>query len=82
MGVAKCSSAGFLRTTKYGNNWQMKSLAELKPMYETIMEFLKNTEYGEFLALKELFGEDVAIWVAMNGGIKVPAFISKKRQEG
>jgi len=79
MGLAICSSNGFVRRAKFGSNWRMKSLAELKPLYEKVMEYLLRTEYGEFLVMKEIFGEDVAIRVAMNGEMKVPAFITRER---
>lgn len=81
MGLAMCTSSGFVRRAKYGLNWRMKSLAELKPLYEKVMRFLLQTEYGEYLAMKEIFGEDVAIRVAMNGEMKVPAFITRERQQ-
>jgi len=80
MGLATCSSSGFVRRAKYGMNWQMKSLAELKPLYEKVLQYLLRTEYGEFLAMKEIFGEDIAIRVAMNGEMKVPGFITRERQ--
>jgi hypothetical protein len=82
MGLAMCTSSGFVRRAKYGVNWRMKSLAELKPLYEKVLQYLLGTEYGEFLAMKEIFGEDVAIRVAMNGEMKVPAFITRERQHG
>ena len=80
MGLAKCSSTGFLTRARYGKNWQMKSLAELKPLYEKILQLLLEKEFGEFLAMKELFGEDVAIRVAMKGEMKVPPFVTRERQ--
>jgi hypothetical protein len=80
MGLAICTTSGFLRRAKYDVNWRMKSLVELKPLYEKVSQYLSGTEYGEFLAMKEIFGEDVAIRVAMNGEMKVPAFITRERQ--
>ena len=81
MGLAKCSSTGFLTRAKYGKNWGMKSLAELKPLYDKILEFLMHTEFGEFLAMKEFFGEDVAIRVALKGEMKVPGFVTRAKRK-
>ena len=80
MGLGVCLTPGCVKRAKYGVNWRMKSLAELKPLYEKVKKYLLGTEYGEFLAMKEIFGEDVAIRVAMNGEMKVPGFITRERQ--
>jgi hypothetical protein len=78
--VAKCSSSGFLRTAKLKVNWEMKSLSELKPLYDKVMGFLLNSEYGEYLAMKEIFGEAMAIRVAMKGDMKLPAFVTSEQK--
>ena len=78
--VAKALSPSVLKVAKLKINWEMKSLAELKPLYDKIMGFLKKTEHGEYLAMKELFGEEVAIRVAMKGEMKVPAFVTNHQK--
>jgi hypothetical protein len=69
-----------LRAAKYKRNFEMKSLAELKPLYDKVMEFLTKTEHGEYLAMRELFGEEVAIRVAMKGEMKVPVFVTNQQK--
>jgi hypothetical protein len=78
--MAKCSSVGFLRTAKNKINWEMKSLSELKPLYDKVMGFLRGQEYGEYLAMKEIFGETTAIRVGMKGEMKLPSFVTSEQK--
>jgi hypothetical protein len=46
---------------------------EMKPLYDKVMAFLLNQRpYGEFFAIRELFGEDMAKMVAKRGDIIPP----------
>ena len=38
------------------------------------------TEHGEYLAMKELFGGTVALRVAMKGDMKVPGFVTTQQK--
>jgi hypothetical protein len=58
----------------------MKKIEDLKLLYDKVMVFLTNTEYGEYLAMKELFGELVATRVAMRGEMRVPPFINNQQK--
>lgn len=78
--VAKALEPSVLRLAKYKINWDMKSLADLEPLYQKVMGFLKKTEYGEYLAMKTLFGEQVATRVAMRGQMKVPPFVTSQQK--
>ena len=80
--VAKCLSSTVMQVSKYKSNWEMKSLAELKPLYDKVMGFLRHqhTEHGEYLAMKELFGNEVALRVAMKGDMKVPGFVTTQQK--
>jgi hypothetical protein len=70
-----------LTTAKHKINWEMRTLAELKPLYEKVMGFLKTTKHGEFLAMRELFGEVAAVRVAMKGDMKVPGYITSAQKK-
>lgn len=80
MGLAKCLKPGLIRTPNYGSNWEMKTLDELRPLYNKVIGFLKTTKHGEYLAFKEVFGEEAAIRVAMNGDMEVPAFVTAEQK--
>ena len=60
----------------------MRSLADLKPLYDKVMSLLRHeqTEHGEYLAMKELFGEEVALRAAMKGDMKVPGFVTNQQK--
>jgi hypothetical protein len=73
-------SPGVLKAAKYKINWEMKTLQQLKPLYDKVMVFLQKTEHGEYLAFRELFGEEVAIRVAMKGEMKLPAFVTNAQK--
>jgi hypothetical protein len=80
LGLAKCLKNGLLRTPNYGSNWEMKTLEELHPIYDKVMGLLKGAKHGEYLAFKEVFGEQVAIQVALNGDMDVPAFVTPEQK--
>jgi hypothetical protein len=80
IGVAKALAPTVLRVAKYRINWEMKSLAELRPLYDRVIGFLTGNDHGEYLAMKEIFGEEVAIRTAVRGEMKLPAFISNEQR--
>ena len=80
MRVARALAPTVLRVAKHKSNWEMKTLAELKPLYDKVMCFLKTTKHGEYLAMRELFGEVVALRVAMRGEMKVPSFVTSEQK--
>ncbi|KIL55667.1 hypothetical protein M378DRAFT_17747 [Amanita muscaria Koide BX008] len=78
IGIAKCINKACMGSAKYKRNFEMKTMGELKPLYDQIMGYLKSGEHGVFLALKALFGEMVAIRIAMQGEINMPDFVANK----
>jgi hypothetical protein len=80
MGLAKCLKDGLIRTPNYGSNWEMKPLDELHPLYEKVMKLFKTGKHGEYQAVKEVFGEQVAIRVAMNGDMDMPPFVTAEQK--
>jgi hypothetical protein len=81
IGLGKCLRPGLLRTPNYGSNWEMKTLEELRPLYNKVIGLLKTAKYGEYLACKEVFGEGGAIRVAMNGGMDMPPFVTTEQRK-
>ena len=80
LGLATCE-VGIMGPAKYKKNWEMKSIAEIKPLYERIMEYLKKRDFGEYLAMRELFGEEVAIRAGLRGQVKLPGFVSNEQRK-
>lgn len=81
IGLAKCLKDGLLRTPNYGSNWEMKSLDELRPLYDKVMVLLKSGKHGEYLAVKEVVGEQIAIRAAMNGEMEMPLFVTAEQKK-
>jgi len=81
LGLAKCLKNGLLKTPNYGSNWEMKTLEELQPLYKKVIGLLKTAKHGEFLAFREVFGEHVAIRVALNGEMDMPAFVTAEQKQ-
>ena len=81
LGLGKCLRHGLLRTPSYGSNWEMKSLDELKPIYQKVMGHLKTGKHGEYLAFREVFGEEVAIRVGLDGEMELPAFVTAEQKK-
>ncbi|KAM6489211.1 hypothetical protein JOM56_015381 [Amanita muscaria] len=81
IGLATCERGCLAGPAKYKNNWQMKTLAELRPLYTKVMDFLKKTEGGEYYAMREIFGEAIAIQVGMKKQYKLPGFVSNDQKK-
>jgi hypothetical protein len=81
LGLAKCLKPGLLRTPSYGSNWEMKTLEELRPLYQRVLTLLKTAKHGEYLAFAEVFGEEVAIRVALNGEMDMPPFVTAEQKK-
>jgi len=62
-----------LRVSKYRVNWVMKSDAELKELYDTVMKHLRSGKYGLYFAIQEIFGVKMANQVAEQGRAQRPA---------
>jgi len=73
MGLAKAKTTGVINLAKYKSNWEMLSDKEMKPLYDKVMGFLVNQRpYGEFFAIREIFGEEMAKMVAKRGEVIAP----------
>ena len=80
IGVAKALAPSVLSTSKNKINWEIKKKSQLKPLYEKVLRFLKGTDHGEYLAMKEIFGEEVSIRTALKGEMKVPGFVTNEQK--
>ncbi|KIL64797.1 hypothetical protein M378DRAFT_178583 [Amanita muscaria Koide BX008] len=82
IGIAKAigTSDSCLQSAKFRKNWDIKTMAELKPLYEKVIGYLTSPteQFGEYLAMSTVFGEKVAIRAAMRGEMKMPDFITHK----
>jgi hypothetical protein len=81
LGLAKCLKTGLLRTPNYGSNWEMKTLDELRPLYQKVLGLLKTAKFGEYLAFQAVFGDEVAIRVALNGEMDLPPFVTAEQKK-
>ena len=73
MGLAKAKSFKMIGRACWKSNWEMYSDAEVKPLYNRVMEhLLKRHPYGEFLAVQEIFGLDVAMELERKGEVIKP----------
>ncbi|KAF8308458.1 hypothetical protein F5887DRAFT_1092560 [Amanita rubescens] len=73
MGLAKAKSLKMITRACWKTNWEMCSDAEVKPLYNRVMEhLLKRHPYGEFLAVQEIFGRDVAMELEKKGEVIMP----------
>jgi hypothetical protein len=73
MGLAKAKSFKMIARACWKTNWEMWSDAEVKPLYNRVMEhLLKRHPYGEFLAIQEIFGRDVAMELEKKGEVIMP----------
>jgi hypothetical protein len=70
MGLAKATSTGVLATPCYGKNWVILSLPKIKPLYNKVMAHLTKHPYGEYFAIQEIFGEEIAKKLVAVGDIK------------
>ena len=78
MGLAKAKSLKIIGRACWKSNWEMLSDAEVKPLYNRVMEhLLKQHPYGEFLAVQEIFGTDVAMELERKGEVIKPHHIQR-----
>jgi len=70
IGLAKGLTVGVLTTPRYGKNWRMIPINNIKPLYERVIHHLAKKPYGEYFAIQELFGEQVAKRLVDKGDIK------------
>jgi hypothetical protein len=52
-------------------------MRELKSLYERVMGYLQEKQYGEYFAIREIFGKDVADRLAKAGDVVGPAVIQQ-----
>jgi hypothetical protein len=65
MGLAKAKSFAMIGRASWKGNWEMHSDNEVKPMYDRVMDHLLNQKpYGEFHAVEEIFGREMALQLA------------------
>jgi hypothetical protein len=78
MGLAKAKSFKMIGRACWKTNWEMLSDAEVKPLYDKVMGHLLNQHpYGEFLAVQEIFGRDVAMDLEKKGEVIKPHHIQR-----
>ena len=74
MGLAKAKSLKMIGRACWKSNWEMLSDADVKPLYDRVMDhLLKQHPHGEFLAVQEIFGRDVAMELERKGEVIKPA---------
>ena len=73
MGLAQGMTAGVINLAKFKSNWDMLPDRVIKPLYDKVMGHLtERRPYGEYLAMREIFGDQVAMEVARRGEIMAP----------
>ena len=70
IGIAKATAPGVVLSPKYESNWELEDSRDLKELYRKIMGHLESGDYGTYLAVREIFGEDVANAASLNGQFK------------
>jgi hypothetical protein len=74
IGIAKAiNTTSVLKTTKFGNNYEIFSKHELKALYDCVMNYLCDPDYGVYLAICEIFGQTMADTIVQEGHSKKPA---------
>ena len=73
MGLARAESYAVIERPCWKSNWRFYTDAEVKPIYDRVMNNLLNCQpYGEFLAIEEIFGRKIAETLAKNGEVVEP----------
>jgi hypothetical protein len=72
VGLARGLKEGVIRGSKYKVNWDFLTMRELKELYERVMGYLTEEHYGEYCAVRALFGKDVADRLAKAGDVIGP----------
>jgi hypothetical protein len=79
MGLAKAKSLKMIARACWKSNWMMLSDTEVKPLYTKVMDHLLHRQpYGEFLAVQEIFGRDVAMELEKRGEVIMPAHYQRQ----
>ena len=73
MGLAVGHKEGVMQVAKYKVNWEFKGESELKGLYDRLIGYLGVHKYGEYFAMKEVFGKEVARRLVKKGDIIGPA---------
>jgi hypothetical protein len=72
-GLARATTTGVLKLGRLTLNFHMLTDREVKPLYDKVMGFLlTHRPYGEYLAIREIFGQDIATFVAKRGDVIPP----------
>lgn len=73
MGLARAKSTTLIGRAAWKSNWEWYSDKEVKPLYDRVMDHLLNRHpYGEYLALEEIFGQEVAMRLGEGGEVIMP----------
>lgn len=72
MRLAHGLTEGVIRTSKYKINWEFVNKSELKGLYTRVMGYLTEGKFGEYFAVKEIFGKEVADRLAKDGDVVSP----------
>jgi hypothetical protein len=73
MGLAQGTTAGVMNLAKYKSNWDMLPDKAVKSLYDRVMGHLtQRRPYGEYFAMREIFGDQVAMEVVRHGEIMAP----------
>ena len=73
MGLAQGTTAGVINLAKFKSNWDMLPDRVVKPLYNKVLGHLtERRPYGEYLAMREIFRDQVAMEVARHGEIMAP----------
>jgi hypothetical protein len=67
MGLTDAHGPGIKTAPRYGSNWKFKPMSELQPLHSKLMGMMKDRPYGLWMAVKEVFGRDVADSLASSG---------------
>jgi hypothetical protein len=74
MGIAEpINTTGVLKTAKFRDNYQIVPEVQLKALYDRVMNYLRDPDYGVYLAIREIFGQTMADTIVQEGHSKKPA---------
>jgi hypothetical protein len=76
MGLARANSSTMVIRASYKSNWEMYSDGEVKGLYDRVMKHLVGQEiFGEFLAVEEIFGREIAMELTKKGELVQPGHV-------
>ena len=76
MGLAEASHPDVTRLSKYGSNWRFLPNNKLKHLYTRLRETLLHNNYGEYFAVQQIFGNNIAKELVKQGQIISPKNMS------